>query len=358
MEVGEGDLEEAIERDVDHLVIAEFFGEGFGAEFVVAIGAGEEVGLHPCAVGLEGFDDGGVGFGEGGLGVGVGGFGEGGGDVSLEEADDAVDLFEGDLGVDLWRIFQVLAGFEEGLGDLFFALDGGAEAGVGGGVGALHDDEDGVGDAGGVVVGVLLPGADDLEGEEGAADVVEEDGAVTGDGCVEGAGVDCLNLLLVGVEGGDLFLNAGGGVVLELGVVLMEARGGAVGGAEVEVDVGEVLVGEEVEGLDAAVGGEVLGGCGCQQARCEEEGGEDGAAHWHCNEFTAGVVIRGWLGQVVMGYVVIGMTPYRAMTVLISAISGGPSGWIAAASSRKYSGPTSPGVRRHIMRAVSLCRLE
>ncbi len=31
------------------------------------------------------------------------------------------------------------------------------------------------------------------------------------------------------------------------------------GGGEVEVDVGEVLVGEEVEGLGAAVGGEALG---------------------------------------------------------------------------------------------------
>ncbi len=112
--------------------------------------------------------------------------------------------------------------------DLLFAFDGGAEAGVGGGVGALHDDEDGVGDAGGVVVGVLLPGADDFEGEEGAADAVEEDLAVAGDGGVEGGGVDGFDLLLVVVEGGDLFLDAGGGVVLELGVVLVEAVGGAV----------------------------------------------------------------------------------------------------------------------------------
>ena len=86
------------------------------------------------------------------------------GDVVLEEADVAVDLFEGDLGVDLWRVFEVLAGFEEDLRHEFLALDGSAEADVGGGVGALHDDEDGVGDAGGVGVGVLLPGADDLRG--------------------------------------------------------------------------------------------------------------------------------------------------------------------------------------------------
>ncbi len=92
-----------------------------------------------------------------------------------------------------------------------------------------------------------------------AADVVEEDLAVGGDGGVEGGGVDGFDLLLVVVEGGDLFLDGGGGVVFELGVVLVEADGGAGGGGEVEVDVGEVLVGEEVEGLDGAVGGEVLG---------------------------------------------------------------------------------------------------
>ena len=136
------------------------------------------------------------------------------------------------------------------------------EADVGGGVGALHDDEGGVGDAGGVDVGILLPGADDFEGEELAADVVEEDFAVGGDGGVEGGGVDGFDFLFVDVEGGDLFLDVRGGVVLELGVVLMEAGGGSGGGGEVEVDVGEVLVGEEVEGLEGAVGGEALGGGG------------------------------------------------------------------------------------------------
>ena len=73
VEVVVGDAEEVVERDVDHLVVEEFFAEGVGAEAEVAVGAGEEVGLEPCAVGLEGVDDGGVGFGEGGFGVGVGG---------------------------------------------------------------------------------------------------------------------------------------------------------------------------------------------------------------------------------------------------------------------------------------------
>ncbi len=73
VEVVEGDAEETIEGDVDHLVVAEFFCEGLCTEFVVAIGAGEKVGFHPCRVGLEGVDDGGVGFCEVGFGFGISG---------------------------------------------------------------------------------------------------------------------------------------------------------------------------------------------------------------------------------------------------------------------------------------------
>ncbi len=47
------------------------------------------------------------------------GVGEGGGDVVLEEADVAVDLFEGDFGVDLWGVLEVLAGFEKTCGICF-----------------------------------------------------------------------------------------------------------------------------------------------------------------------------------------------------------------------------------------------
>ena len=61
------------------------------------------------------------------------------------------------------------------------------------------------------------------------------------------------------MEGGDFFLDGGGGVVFELGVVLVVAYGGSGGGGVVEVDVGEVLVGEEGEGLDGSVGADALG---------------------------------------------------------------------------------------------------
>ncbi len=70
VQVGVGDFEQAVEGDVDHLVVEELFAEGVGAEAVVAVGAGEEVGLHPGAVVLEGLDDGGVGLREVGFGCG------------------------------------------------------------------------------------------------------------------------------------------------------------------------------------------------------------------------------------------------------------------------------------------------
>ncbi len=104
-----------------------------------------------------------------------------------------------------------------------------------------------------------------------AADVVEEDFAVGGDGGIKGRGVDGFDFFLVGVECGDLLLDIRSRVVFELGVVLMEACRGAGGGGEVEVDVREILVGEEVEGLEGAVGGEVLGVCGRDDEECREE---------------------------------------------------------------------------------------
>ena len=146
VQVGEGDLEQAVERDVHHLVVGELLAEGVGAEPEVAVRAGQQVGLHPCAVGLERRNDGGIGFCEVGFGAGVGHAGEGAGNIVLEEADEAVDLFERDLGEDVRRVLEVLARFVKRLRDQLFARDHGAQADVGGGVGPLHEDEDRVGD--------------------------------------------------------------------------------------------------------------------------------------------------------------------------------------------------------------------
>jgi hypothetical protein len=103
--------------------------------------------------------------------------------------------------------------------------------------------------------------ADDLEREQLGADAVDEDLEVCGVAGVERGGVDGGELLVDGVQPGDLGSGGGGAVVFELGVVLVEAGGGSGGGVEAKV-VLEVLPGEEVEGLRGAVGGETLGAGG------------------------------------------------------------------------------------------------
>src|ERR1700730_6152784 len=64
----------------------------------------------------------------------------------------------------------------------------------------------------------------------------------------------------------------------------MQTGLGARGRGVVEVDFGEVLVGEEVEGLEGTVGGEVLGGGGGGEHECSEEenGSEVVEAHVTC----------------------------------------------------------------------------
>ena len=55
-----------------------------------------------------------------------------------------------------------------------------------------------------------------------------------------------------------------------------------------EVDVGEVLLGDEVEGLNGSVGGETLGWCRrCEHEGSEGEGGEESlSAHGGCGKST------------------------------------------------------------------------
>ena len=55
-----------------------------------------------------------------------------------------------------------------------------------------------------------------------------------------------------------------------------------------EVDVGEVLLGDEVEGLNSSVGGETLGWCRrCEHEGSEGEGGEESLdAHGGCGKST------------------------------------------------------------------------
>ena len=165
VQVGKADGKELVERSVDHLFVAEGLRVGVRTVLVVAVGAREEVGLHPRGIVLQGGDDGGVGLGEVRLGLGVFGCGEGFWHIVLEEADQTVDLLQRDLGVDMRRLLHITAAFGEDLRDLLFALDGRAQADVHGSVGPLHDGEDGVRDAGGVIVRVLVPVADDFKME-------------------------------------------------------------------------------------------------------------------------------------------------------------------------------------------------
>ncbi len=113
--------------------------------------------------------------------------------------------------------------------------------------------------------------------QEVKADAVEQDGAVGGLLGVESGGLDGGDLPLPVVEGGGFLCDIRGGVILELRVVLVETGGGAGGGLEVEVDLVEVLVGEEVEGLGGAIGGGALGGGGESKQGKESESGEPGA---------------------------------------------------------------------------------
>ena len=55
-----------------------------------------------------------------------------------------------------------------------------------------------------------------------------------------------------------------------------------------EVDVGEELLGDEVEGLNGSVGGETLGWCRrCEHEGSEGEGGEESlGAHGGCGKST------------------------------------------------------------------------
>ncbi len=56
------DFEELIERDIDHFVIEKLLAVVLRAEFVIAVGAREKIGLQPVQPRLEFFDDDGIGL--------------------------------------------------------------------------------------------------------------------------------------------------------------------------------------------------------------------------------------------------------------------------------------------------------
>ena len=52
-QIGPADFKELVERQIDHLVVFEFFLECVGADAEVAVGAGEQVGFEPVQVIVE-----------------------------------------------------------------------------------------------------------------------------------------------------------------------------------------------------------------------------------------------------------------------------------------------------------------
>ncbi len=163
VEIIKTDLQQMVERDIDHFAIGEVLRVGVGTETEVAVGACEKIGLHPCAVALESFDDSSVGPGELGFGFRVVGIGEGTGDIVFKEAHIAIDLLQSDFGIDVRRILEVLASFEEDLRDLLFTLHRSTQAGVYGSVRTLHDGEDRARDPAGVVIRILFPATNHLK---------------------------------------------------------------------------------------------------------------------------------------------------------------------------------------------------
>ena len=107
VQVGKADLEQLVERDVDHLVVLKFLREGVGADAEVAVGAGKQIGLDPVEIVFSAAMTAALVCCELGLERGIFGVGEGRGHIVLEEADDAGQLFDGDLGEDVRRVLEV-----------------------------------------------------------------------------------------------------------------------------------------------------------------------------------------------------------------------------------------------------------
>ena len=220
MQIVVADLQKPVEGDVDHLVIGKFLAEVFCADAVIAMRFGEKISFQKALVALERVDHLLVDGFELGQQGGIGDVLEGQGHIVCEEAFIPWQLFDGDLGVDLGRILEEQACFDEDLRDEFLAGDDTLQTVRRRGELPTDEAKDAAGDAAGVIVGILLPGADFLEREQVAMNTGDDDVAI-------GRWRHFFELGQILAVYRDAFLIRFGGVVLQLGVVLMKTGCGA-----------------------------------------------------------------------------------------------------------------------------------
>ena len=180
VQIVEGNRQQTVQRNVDHLVVGQLLLECLGAQAEVAVGAWQQVRLHPRAIALQRRNHRSIRFGKLRLGRRIGcdlrpirPAEECAGHVVLEEADVAVDLLQRNFGKDTRRVLQVLARLQQRLRHLLLALHQSAQPRVRWRVGPLHNHEGRAGDPRRVAVGVLLPPANHLQRQQLRADIVQ-----------------------------------------------------------------------------------------------------------------------------------------------------------------------------------------
>jgi hypothetical protein len=145
-EIRGADLQQAFQRRVDHLVVAQLGTEGLGAKAKIAVRARQDLRLQPLLVVLERGDHPAVGGCEACLQAGVMHFVECQWQVMLEEADVAGQLLNGDAGEDLGRVEQVRVRGLQRRGHGPLARDQPSQPLIRRRETALHDHEGAVGD--------------------------------------------------------------------------------------------------------------------------------------------------------------------------------------------------------------------
>ena len=177
-EVGHADLEQLVERDIDHLVIKQLFAVVYSAQAEVAIRARQQIILHPLFIIFERVNHGVITcleLLEQFLIVHV--F-EGFGNVFLEEADDARQLHERNLRVNFRRVAQIRVRSVKDYGHLLFARNHRAQPRFRRGKITAHDDKHRVGDVAGITVWVLPPKLQRIQVQQRGIDVTQRHQAV------------------------------------------------------------------------------------------------------------------------------------------------------------------------------------